>query len=353
MTGIRDVAGVDARQWLTLTRAQLTLDLRQRSFGRARLGRPSAGATGLRALAAQALLYAIYGLVLAMVVRAMPDVLLAGIVLTTLVMFVVGTTVVLDHAAALTTTGDYAILGFRPVTSRTYFAARLTNVLIYTTLLTTMVAWLPVASLVVFRGVAMGVAGCAAIYAASFSTAFALLLVYAWMLRLVGSETLKRALGYVQMAVSFVVYGGYFAVNRVLTPAASGFRRPQTPWIYAAPPTWFAGYLDIASGHATPLTWALAAGTVALLAALALAFGGRTSAEFSEHLSDLTVAPARTGGRRDAAPRAGWWFRSGEARAVALLVRSQFRNDQRFKMGVLGILPMTLIYVFEIGRAHV
>ena len=31
---------------------------------------------------------------------------------------------------------------------------------------------------------------------------------------------------------------------------------------------------------------------------------------------------------------------------MAVLVRSQFRNDQRFRMTVLGILPLTLVYVF-------
>src|SRR6185436_17207541 len=38
-------------------------------------------------------------------------------------------------------------------------------------------------------------------------------------------------------------------------------------------------------------------------------------------------------------------FSSGEARAVALLVRAQFRFDQRFRMGVLGILPLTAFYL--------
>jgi len=37
--------------------------------------------------------------------------------------------------------------------------------------------------------------------------------------------------------------------------------------------------------------------------------------------------------------------RGGEARAVAVLVRSQFRNDLRFRMGVLAILPLTLLYL--------
>jgi hypothetical protein len=39
------------------------------------------------------------------------------------------------------------------------------------------------------------------------------------------------------------------------------------------------------------------------------------------------------------------WFSRGEARAVALLVRSQFRHDHRFRMGVLGLLPFTLLYM--------
>jgi hypothetical protein len=35
---------------------------------------------------------------------------------------------------------------------------------------------------------------------------------------------------------------------------------------------------------------------------------------------------------------------------MALLIRSQFRNDQRFRMSVLGILPLTLLYVFMAVR---
>jgi len=38
-------------------------------------------------------------------------------------------------------------------------------------------------------------------------------------------------------------------------------------------------------------------------------------------------------------------FRRGEARAVALLVRAQFRFDQRFRMAILGILPLIGFYM--------
>ena len=32
---------------------------------------------------------------------------------------------------------------------------------------------------------------------------------------------------------------------------------------------------------------------------------------------------------------------------MALLIRSQFRNDQKFRMGVLTILPLTALYIFQ------
>jgi hypothetical protein len=63
----------------------------------------------------------------------------------------------------------------------------------------------------------------------------------------------------------------------------------------------------------------------------------------------VSAAATRGTGRRRLTGfgRTGRWglFREGEARCVALLVRNQFRNDHRFKMGVLAMLPMTLLYL--------
>jgi hypothetical protein len=78
---------------------------------------------------------------------------------------------------------------------------------------------------------------------------------------------------------------------------------------------------------------------------MASSLGGRLSLDYSARLGAMTVATARARPVGHAGSAAGVWFRTGEARAVALLVRSQFRNDQRFRMGVLAILPMTLVYL--------
>jgi len=69
---------------------------------------------------------------------------------------------------------------------------------------------------------------------------------------------------------------------------------------------------------------------------------GRLSLDYARRLGELTAV-----GEPPRAARAGWLpgFRRGEARAVAMLVRAQFRFDQRFRMGVLGILPLTGFYL--------
>jgi hypothetical protein len=79
---------------------------------------------------------------------------------------------------------------------------------------------------------------------------------------------------------------------------------------------------------------------------MASRLGGRLSLQYSETLGAMTVAArARAASAAEKRPRRTFWFTTGEARAVALLVRGQFRHDHRFRMGVLGLLPFTFLYM--------
>jgi len=336
---------IDYDQWKALTRVTLKLDFRQMSFGQTSWGRDTKGA-GL--LVGQLIFYTMLGAMMAAAVWFVRDLFMAGTLVLTMALFIVGTTILLDHNSALTSPTDYPVLGFRPISSRTYFAARLANVLVYTTAITTVVCYLPLVTLFVRHGVAIGTAGVAAIYMASVSTALAVLLGYATMLRFVGPATLKRALSYVQLIMSFAVYGGYFVFAQFAEESAlTSFTLQKTPAVMLFPPTWYASYLELADGRTGPAEWIPAAVTVVALAAMATGLGGRLSLDYSERLGAL--ASSSQGTRQAAARRQtqpGRWFRRGEGRAMALLIRSQFRNDQRFRMAVLSILPLTLLYVF-------
>ena len=236
MRRLATAAGVDYDQWKALTLVALKLDFRQGRFGRSRTG----DTRQVAMLVTQALVYSMYGLFMAILVWATRDLFLAGTALTTYVMFIVGTTVLLEHNSVLTSPQDYAILGFRPVTSRTYFFARLANALVYTTAMTTVAAYLPTIALFLRHGAMVGLAGLAALYGCSFFTAFTILFGYGWLMHAIGADTLKRALSYVQLVMSFAIYGGYMLLSRIVS--ASALQSASLPiryvWLDAPDSNW-------------------------------------------------------------------------------------------------------------------
>jgi hypothetical protein len=344
MRRLFSAAGVDFDQWKALTVVALKNDFRGSALSQRQGGR---GASVAASLVFQAIFYTMFGGVIAYVVWASRDLWLAGTIASTYIAFIIGTAVVLDHNSVISSPVDYAILGYRPVSSRTYFAVKLTNILVYTTALTTVAAWVPLLVTTGRHGSDVAAALMLDIYGTSTATTLAIALGYASVLRAVGPDAIERVLSYVQMIMSFAVYGGQFLISGVLSRAAPRtWSMPDSLWMLLYPGTWFGSYLALADGQRSIRILALALASVAALALMASRLGGRLSLEYSESLGAMTVAArakaARTAERRG---RTAWWFSSGEARAVALLVRSQFRHDHRFRMGVLGLLPLTLLYM--------
>jgi len=337
-------AGVDFEQWKALTVVALKLDFR----GSALTQRQGEHETRVViSLIFQAIFYTLFGGIIAYLVWASRDLWLAGTIASTYIAFLIGTAVVLDHHSVISSPVDYAILGFRPLSSRTYFAVKLTNMLVYTTALTTVAAWVPVLVTSARHGVGIGGALFLDIYASSTATTLAIALSYATVLRAVGPDAIERVLSYVQMIMGFAVYGGQFLISGVLSRTAPGtWSLPASPLILLYPGTWFGSYLELASGRTSAGAIACAAASIVAVVLMGSQLGGRLSLQYSEALGAMTVAArARAASAADKRSRRAFWFASGEARAVALLVRGQFRHDHRFRMGVLGLLPFTLLYM--------
>lgn len=338
--------GVDYDQWRALVAVALKLDFRKGMVGAGRMARRTKG-VGVYVI--QFVLYSMIGGFMAFAVAFIPDPFLSAIITLTFVLFMVATAVLIDHNSAITSPDDYNILAFHPLSSRTYFAARLANVLVYTLAMATVLGYLPVIAFFIRHGAAVGLAALLAVYGGAIAVTLTVMLLYAGLLRRVGPRRLRSALSWLQMVVSMSVYGGYILVTRSVSKSVlATLSVPRTPWLLAYPGTWFASWVELASGVTGPAVLVPAAASLLLLAALALATRGRLSLEYAERLGALTAStqvlkkkPARAGTLRQ-----GRWFRGGESRAVALLVRSQFRDDMRFRMGVLSILPLTLLYLF-------
>jgi len=334
---------IDYGQWLAITKAALIVDLRTSTFVRGRHGQQ---VRAVGALIGQMVFYSLMGAFVGAFVLIAGDLFLSSNLVLTYVMFMVGTAALLDHNAAITSPDDFYILGFRPVTSRTYFAARLANVLVYVTAMTTLFAYLPIGAFFFRWGAAVGLASIAAIYGAAAFMAFAMVAVYSSLLRIVGAARIKRALSYVQFVFSFAVYGGYFLVSRGLSrQLLAQMALPKTAWTVLIPPAWFASYLDLAAGQSSALEVVSAVLSLLALAGLVVMMSGRLSLDYADRLGTIASATAVPRADRPARTRRVFWFRTGESRAIALLIRSQFANDMKFRMSVLAILPLTIIYL--------
>ena len=346
-----DRAGVDFDQWKALTIAALKIDVRSAQGVRGnKTARQGPFATQI---AGQFLIFSGLGVVIAVFVWVIDDAWLAASVGAAYAMFTIGMIVFLDHNS-IVSPADYVILAPHPVTSRTYFAARLANALVFTTAFTAMLAWLPVLSFLFRYGPAAAGAAMLSFLGSSTATTLAILAAYAAILRTFGAERIRRVLSYAQLIMSFAMYGGFLAgTDRLARVAAARGALSRSRWLLLAPPTWFGSYVEIARGHAGGVHVVLALASIALLAGLASTLGGRLSLDYSQRIAESMARSESRPGRAGRAWTPIRLFAAGEARAVALLIRSQFQNDLKFRLAVLSILPLTLFYALYGGAASI
>ena len=342
MTALFRLFDVDYVQWKAVSRTLLRTDYRLP------LSDSTSSKSRLGGLAMMTMILSLVGAGAAVVVYRVPDPLLSSIFVLTYLGVMLATTLLTQHGMTMLSTNDYAILGPRPVSSRTFLAIRVANVIFHASVITTLTAY-PVLLTYALSGDRSGprtMAGAFAIYAWAFTIALGLVASYGALVRSVGAERLKRAIGYLQMLGGFVAYGGLFFTNRLLAESWLGAAAlPDEWWVIVMPPAWFASYLELATGVTNSTTAVRAVMSVAALVFLASTLQGRMSLEYARGLSEL---PQANGGPASGATRTPFFSR-GERRAVAILVLSHFRHDLRVRMSVLAVVPLVLLYMF-VGR---
>jgi len=346
MTGraVWDRLGIDRDQWWALARAAIKLDFR--TSGIDLRGRRSSGGPVRTALRVS-LVYVLTGAMLAAIVFAARDVFTSAVLIVSAAMVLVALSVLVEYHAVVVSPDDHLVIGALPVSSRTYFAARLANLLFYIGLQATAIGLLPVLAYTFAAGFRprLGLAAVAALYLSSATSAIAMVSLYAALIRFVHPTRLRRVLSYVQLALSFVVYGGWALLAQFVGPRSRWIIEPiGSPWWFLDPASWFASYLALGVGNLAPRYWLSAAASLVLLVSLAALALRYLSFGYSERLGAFSASR-----ERPRAVRTGEGlriFRRNEARAVALLIRAQFRQDLRFRLSVLSILPLTVFYLF-------
>lgn len=347
MTRLLDAVGIDAVQWKALTRVFVRADYGPMLGA---LGRGQAGRARV-SMVLMAVFYGLTGGAVGLVALSTPDTFLGGAIVASYVIFLVGAGVLATHAGTIVSPDDHAILGFRPVTSRTYLAVRVATILVHTSVTAALVGYAPIAECLIVRGPAAAAALLAIVAMSAIAVTLAIVAGYAWLVNVAGPQRLARVVSYAQLASSSIIYLGIaLASGSSLRHVLDGVRVSRDAWVLAYPGAWFGSYLALASGEAGATVVGSAVLSVVCLAGLLWAIVGKLSLDYSERLAAVATASAA---RHATATARGWrwpFFGHGEARAIGLLVTTQLKNDNRFRMGVLTFVPLTLFYLYTGAR---
>lgn len=339
--------GVDHRQFVALLRLSLMVDFRTGMIA-ARKGKSKGKRRGLPGLWQLALFYGFLGLVLSFVIIESANVFFTGTVVMTITMFAVAMSLLVEFQSVIVSPDDYHILAHRPIGSRTFFMARMANLFVYIGVITGAIGVIPVALYVLRDGFnpLLGLATLFGMMGASLLTGFFIVFLYINLLRVVHPARLRRVFSYMQLLLSFIVYGSGMIFSTLLDKGV--FARlvfEQDVWTAVLPPTWFTGFMMLAAGRWSEVTLLATTLGVGLTVMLVVYAYGKLSLSYaallarqSEVSEKRVVHNAR---HRGTLPM----FRRGEGRAAALLIRNQFKHDQKFRLSVLAIIPLTVLYL--------
>lgn len=340
-----EALGADYTQWRVLTSVMLKTDFRSSSV--LQMGSPKEP-TSSAVLWLPVFMYGLFGLYTALVVHVLQDLFLGGVWVLSMVGLTVAMAVLVEYRSVVISPDDYEILAHQPVSSRTYFVVKLTNLLLYAGGIGALVGGPTWVSLALNHHAAAVLAWPLVLVAASAWTALVMVFVYVGLLRVVRPERLGRILSYVQLLLGMFVMAAPLLVPE-LADRLETLEIEPSPAMFLLPAAWFASVLPLAAG-AWSIPGSLAALTAGVsTAGLLYAVGRRLSLSYAERLAALlSVADSRRSPTREghSGQRSLRGRLPSELRAVATLLRGNFRYDMNFRLGVLSILPATLLYVY-------
>ncbi len=346
-------SGVDFDQWKALTWTAIRLANRQSSLqfdSGSRRGKDMNYSMILSGF-----VYLVLGLVMTSFVYKIHDTFWSSLILFTIVAFMIGSLMLVEFGAIVVAPEDYHIFSVQPVSSKTYFAAKATFTLLYVLLYTLALGLPSVVAYGVMSRVRDGsssyeplpmLAALAGLVLVGIGVAMSMILFYATILRYVHFRKLKNVLSYLQLVMSFAVYGSYSLLPSFIEKVGSALPDVKPWWVYILPISWYSAYLDIAAGKIGPVSVFLSLlGMGSLVVVIPIAFS-KISLTYAESLSRASTVPEEKAVAANSTQGINVPFlRRDEDRAIAMLIKGQFKHDMRFRLAILAIIPLTALYI--------
>ncbi|MFO7891918.1 MAG: hypothetical protein R6V04_16450 [bacterium] len=236
-----DPLGIDWFQFKHLLLVNIKMDFREnRGIGTRKKKKISP-------LISSLIFYAGMGLILAANLVTKVDPFMYSVLILAYTMVMSGFSVILESGNSILNPDDWDVLTHRPVNSKTYFLAKVSNLLFYVILITSAMCILPALLGIGVRGntlffpfIFIPVS-----YMASITTASFVILIYTLLLQKINYQKFKDIIAYFQIGFSLLLFLFYQMIPRLGNEFFLTDKTNFKPWFYLMPPAWFTGIIHL------------------------------------------------------------------------------------------------------------
>lgn len=337
---------VDLRQWFALTGIFIKKEIRQSSVSVFRSKN-----TGNRSFYALLFFYFLTGLVFVPITVSNPNLFMPITLLITYTMFMIGSLILVEYHNIILAPEDYVILAHKPISSRTFYFVKLSCLIFYVMLFSCILS-VPSFVALIFSGevelflIFMAFVG---LIFANATVSLAIVLMYTFILSKVSFNRMQNILAFFQIGLAFLVYSSFFILPKIMEiSTVFNLTLMDMPFLVLLPATWFSSYVMIASANANLIYWLLALLSLCVFIVLIIFTVSKLSLNYAEKLISLSSYKIQRKKIKSRFDRIFYFFATAhEERVVARLIINQFLYDNKFKLAVLGILPLTMFYLFR------
>ncbi len=305
--------------------------------------RGSTGSRGrLGGLISSLVVFVFGGFVTGMSLARGIDPFTAGVLSSSVFMLLLAVFVVMEFATIVTGPDDLAFYTPLPVHPRAYVTAKIAVTWIFGLAFALAFA-LPSIIIMPATGTPLSLlaAELFVLVDAALIAGLAVIVLLGTAVRFISYKRVREVASWSQFIIFIAVYGTFFIFQRSLGGAAQ-VRIDPRPLLLLAPSAWAPSLLRLGTGP-VPLVGLLLSAAAPLL--LFLAAVRVVSAAYEGKIADADSLSSRAPRKVRIMGGAGLLWRSPEERGIALLIANLFRHDSQFRMGVLTIIPVTVLYV--------
>ena len=300
------------------------------------------------------LLYGFFGAIFSALIAYVQSIVFSFTIYHLYLLVMIILTLISDFSSVLLDTSDNTIVLPRPISPKTFYAARTTHILLYIGQISLALSMFPIIVTFFVYGIVVGITVILTsiltiVLSVSLTNGFYLLLM-----RLTSEERLKTIINYFQIGMTIFIMGGYQILPRLL--GLQNFKNIVNDlhwWSIFIPPMWMAGTIKLV--HEFNFEWIY---IVAAILTVFIPLGSWRLIDkylapyFTTKLADLgtsSVASSTTESKRKKSSNLlglKWITQPGLERAAFSLIAHIISRDRKLKLRIYPSLGYSVVMLF-------